>query len=129
MTHDAVDSAYAALGLRRDASALAVKRQYRTLVRKWHPDQFASDPQGMAEATWMLKAVNHAYRTIVEHRAPDVFVDTSSRKASASPQPAGVGGHLTQQQRDEIIEAIRHSESLLAIVFDDEVSGWRSRAA
>jgi len=129
MTHDAVDTAYATLGLRRDASALAVKQQYRTLVRKWHPDQFTSDPQGMAEATLMLKAVNRAYRTIVEHRAPDTVVDASSRNAGASPQPAWVGGHLTQQQRDEIIEAIRHSESLLSIVFDDEVAGRRSRAA
>jgi len=60
MTHDALDSAYATLGLTRGASAPAVKRQYRALVRKWHPDRFANDPQGVAEATLMLQAVNRA---------------------------------------------------------------------
>jgi len=129
MTHDALDTAHATLGLRRDASAVAVKRQYRALVRKWHPDQFANDPQGMAEATLMLKAVNRAYRTIVEHRAPDAFDDALIRQSSSSHQPTGFDGGLTQQQRDDLIEAIRHSESLLAMAFDDDVAGWRSRAA
>jgi hypothetical protein len=129
MTHDALDSAYATLGLQRGVSAVAVKRRYRALVRQWHPDQFANDPQGITDATLMLKAVNRAYKTIVEHRAPEAVDDASNRQYAASHQATRVGARLTRQQRDEIIDAIRHSESLLALTFDDGVAGWRSRVA
>jgi hypothetical protein len=40
-----------------------------------------------------------------------------------------VDGHLTQAQMDDIVAAIRHSESLLTVVFEDDTSGWRSRTA
>ena len=72
MTHDRLDSAYATLGLSRGASSRAVKRQYKALVKQWHPDRFTGDAQGIAEATVMLKAVNHAYTTILEHRSAQV---------------------------------------------------------
>jgi len=129
MTHDGLDSAYATLGLRRDASAAAVKRRYRALVRQWHPDRFTNDPQGVAEATLMLKAINRAYRTIVERRAPDAVEAAPVRQPSASDRSTSFGGRLTPEQRDEIIDAIRQSESLLAMALDDGVAGWRSRAA
>ena len=81
------------------------------------------------EATLMLKAVNRAYRTIVEHRAPEAVGDAPIRQPRASHQSTHFGASLTPQQRDEIIDAIRHSESLLAMGFDDGVASWRSRAA
>jgi DnaJ-class molecular chaperone len=97
MTHDGLDSAYATLGLRRGASAVAVKRRYRALVRQWHPDQFASDPQGVMEATLMLKAVNRAYKTIVEHRAPDVVGAAPARPQHVSQQSTRAGASVTSQ--------------------------------
>ena len=129
MSHAALDSAYATLGLRRGASAAAVKRRYRALVRQWHPDRFASDPQGVTEATLMLKAINRAYKMILEHRAPDVGGAAPARPDVASHQSTRVDPRVTAQQRDEIVDAIRHSESLLATGFDDGVGSWPSRAA
>ena len=129
MTHDALDSAYATLGVRRGASAVAVKRRYRALVRQWHPDQFANDPQGVTDATLMLKAINRAYKTVVEHRTPEAVNDAPTRQPRASHESTRFGASFTAQQRDEIIDAIRHSESLLAMGFDDGAAGWRSRAA
>lgn len=128
MTHDALDSAYARLGLRRGASVAAVKRRYRTLGRQWHPDQFANDPQGTTDATLMLKAINHAYKTIVEHHAPEAIQQPPVRQPGVSHQAADLGDRFTAQQTDEIIAAIHQSESLLSVGFDDGVAGWRSRA-
>ncbi|MGE5245684.1 MAG: J domain-containing protein [Betaproteobacteria bacterium] len=136
MPHDQLDSAYATLGLRRGTPLSAVRRRYRALVRKWHPDRFAADPQGVAEATLMLKAVNHAYGAVLgAHRA--VSAQGSAIVSAAEPRavPARVetgdfvAGSLTPAQKDETVAAILHSQSLLAIAFDDDVAGWRSRAA
>lgn len=129
MTHDALDSAYATFGLRRGASAAAVKRRYRALVRQWHPDQFANDPQGITEATLMLKAVNRAYKTIIEHRAPEAIDEAPVRQPGACHQSTHVSASVTPREREEVIDAIRDSESLLGMGSDDGVAGWRSRAA
>jgi DnaJ-like protein len=130
MTHDRLDSAYATLGLSRGASASTVKGRYKALVKQWHPDRFTGDPQGVAEATVMLKAVNHAYSTILEHRSPQVFTHERTADSSVHSRMGHSGdGHLTQTQIDDIVAAIRHSESLLTVAFDDDVAGWRSRTA
>jgi DnaJ domain len=129
MTHDRLDSAYATLGLSRGASSSAVKRQYKALVKRWHPDRFTGDPQGVAEATLMLKAVNHAYSTILEHQSGHVF--TQEHPADSSPQSQmsrTVDGHLTQAQIDDMVATIHHSESLLTVASGD-IAGWRSRIA
>ena len=125
MMPDHLDSAYATLGLSHDASPSAVKRQYRVLVRKWHPDRFTGDAQGIAEATLRLKALNHAYSTILEQRSSHAFTREPNSDSSPQSRPSGAfDGHLTQTQTDDIVTAIRHSESLLA-----DIAGWRSRAA
>jgi hypothetical protein len=130
MTHDRLDSSYATLGLSRGASSSAVKRQYKALVKQWHPDRFTGDAQGIAEATAMLKAVNHAYSTILEHRSAQVFTHERAADSSLHSQMSrSVDGHLTQAQIDDIVAAIRHSESLLTVVFRDDIAGWRSRTA
>ena len=96
MTHDDLDSAYATLGLDRDASSSAVKRQYRALVRKWHPDRFTGDSQGIAEATMMLKTVNHAFSTILEHGSThftrDSHGDSSVRVGTSAKQLLTMAG-------------------------------------
>jgi hypothetical protein len=112
---DDVSNAYAVLGLPPGASLPLVKRQYRSLVRKWHPDRFIGDPQGIAEATQKLRIVNRAYDTLDAHlhnvsnasdmhsrRASEVIEDPDRR--SDAP--------ITQQQIDEIIQAIGRSRWL-----------------
>src|SRR6516164_2569152 len=101
MTHDRLDSAYATLGLSRGASSSAVKRRYKALVKQWHPDRFTGDPQGVAEATMMLKAVNHAYSTILEHNSAQVVTHEQTPDSALHSQIRhSVDGHLTQAQID-----------------------------
>jgi DnaJ-domain-containing protein 1 len=129
MTHDRLDSAYATLGLSRGASSSAVKRRYKALVKQWHPDRFTGDPQGVAEATMMLKAVNHAYSTILEQDSAQAFTHEQTPDSALHSQIRhSVDGHLTQAEIDDIVATIRHSESLLTVASGD-IAGWRSRIA
>ena len=58
---------YAVLGLSQTASPAEVKRRYRELVRKYHPDVNSS-----ADASNRILAINEAYHTLgeTEKRSP-----------------------------------------------------------
>jgi hypothetical protein len=66
---DTLRNAYATLELSPGASAREVRRQFKKLVRRWHPDRFAEDPVGQAEAAGRMSAINAAYRLIQGARA------------------------------------------------------------
>ena len=62
---------YAVLGLERGASADAIKRRYRQLVREYHPDRHiaAGVPEEMINiATVRLQKINEAYDQIMAER-------------------------------------------------------------
>ena len=58
---------YAVLGVSPSASDEEIKRAYRELVKKYHPDNYANNPLAdLAEAK--MKEVNEAYDAIVKSR-------------------------------------------------------------
>lgn len=58
---------YEVLGLREGASIDEVKKAYRELVKKYHPDQYGDNPlKELAEEK--LKEINEAYNMIMEGR-------------------------------------------------------------
>lgn len=59
-------SAYALLGLSFGASPEEIKKSYRTLAMRWHPDRNA----GSEEATEKFKALHEAYALLTEKTAP-----------------------------------------------------------
>ena len=63
---DPIRRAYARLGLSPDASPTAVRRRFRTLVRMWHPDRFASDPVAAQEATERMAQINRDYQLLTQ---------------------------------------------------------------
>ena len=87
---DELARAYAVLGVRGGASAAEIKKRYRALVKVWHPDRFAADPQGQAEAATRMRAINEAYEITLAQVPPR----TPAPAASAAPAtPAGpLGG-------------------------------------
>ena len=112
---DEVRSAYAVLGLQPDASLQDVKQQFKTLVRRWHPDRFTNDPQGKAEANDRLRVINHAYSTILQTRFGE---PTQVRRDSTPP----LGTPLTREQIDAMIEALsgrRPRKTFRELVRDD----------
>ena len=117
---DDLRRAFATLDLPVDSSRAAVARRYRILVKRWHPDRFASDPQGVVEATQRLRAINVAHDTIKAHwqtaPGPEVRADRNSR---ADESPRASGASFTRDQIEEIIAAIRYRESLWERLKDD----------
>jgi len=121
---DELRSAYAALGLKPGASLSTVKRQFKTLVRKWHPDRFVGDPKSMIEANHQLRVINQAYNTIIaaDFRpvVPVVRRDPvppspprsngSSPQADTSPPPRPVRERLTPEEIDAIVNALKAHE-------------------
>src|SRR5690242_3102617 len=58
--------AYRVLDVPTTASALAIKSNYRKLIKRWHPDRPARGSTTEVEAMTMTKAINEAY-TLIEN--------------------------------------------------------------
>jgi len=77
---------YQVLGVKSDASDDEVKRAYRELARKYHPDNYQDNPLAdLAEEK--MKEVNEAYETITRMRSGGGYQKTYSS-----------GGYQYQQQ-------------------------------
>ena len=85
---------YAVLGVSPSASDDEIKRAYRELVKKYHPDHYADNPLAdLAEAK--MKEVNEAYDTIVKLRTQGGYQAAGSQTGS---QGGYQGGYQTQQK-------------------------------
>lgn len=84
---DELRKAYATLRVDPRASPREVRRQFRQLVRRWHPDRFAQDPQGQAEAARQLQQINRAYELIQAAHAT-----REAREAPPGASPPAVPG-------------------------------------
>ena len=65
------DDAYAVLGIVQTAAAADIKRTYRALIRKHHPDKLVSQglpPELIAQATEKMKRINAAYAEVCKER-------------------------------------------------------------
>ena len=58
---------YANLELEPRASADDVRKAYRRLMRKYHPDRHQGDPERHRAATELTSELSRAYRAILEH--------------------------------------------------------------
>jgi DnaJ domain len=58
--------AYQILGVPFSASALSIKRAYRMLANRWHPDHYQNGTADYVDATNMMSLINEAHTTI-EH--------------------------------------------------------------
>jgi molecular chaperone DnaJ len=59
---------YEVLGVKETASDAEIKRAYRELVKKYHPDQYRDNPLSKL-AEEKLREVNEAYDEIMRQRA------------------------------------------------------------
>lgn len=65
-----ISDPYSILGVSRDASDREIKRAYRNMSRKYHPDSYASSSAAEAEAAAeKFKQIQEAYNQIVNERS------------------------------------------------------------
>ena len=101
---------YKVLNVPRTASDEEVKKAYRALARKYHPDNYAgSDLADMAQEK--MKEINEAYDTIQKERAAkrDAFSSSSSDASYSSSSSSG--GSISMARIRTLINAGRYGEA------------------
>jgi hypothetical protein len=96
--------ACAELGVTPSASLREAKRAYKRLVKRWHPDRFASDPQAQAEATLRLQRITEAYQVIAHALGPGAAVDSVlGRQEGPRYQP---GERLPREEVERLVRSL-----------------------
>jgi hypothetical protein len=85
--------AYRVLDVHTSASALAIKSNYRKLIKRWHPDRPATGVATEAEASFMTKLINEAY-ALIENAPLRYYSGTGTSKTAekkhAGPKPRNI---------------------------------------
>lgn len=85
---------YEILGVSTDASDDEIKKAYRELARKYHPDNYQNNPLAdLAEEK--MKEINEAYDAITKSRSSGGY---SSGYSGGSYTQSGYGGSAYQRQ-------------------------------
>jgi DnaJ domain len=100
---DIVESkrAYHVLGLPYAASAIEIKRAYRALLRRWHPDLYVSGTQNHDDATRVAKKINEAYSRI-RHAPLRYYVENSAQPPSTRAPDLGTPVTSNEPSDDDL---------------------------
>ena len=121
---------YQILGISPSASDDEVKKAYRTLSKKYHPDANIGNPH-QAEYTEKFKEVQNAYKTIMDERK------RGFKQQSYGSQTTGTGGYQYQgndqeayQEANGFIQGRRYQEALNVLnQIQNKTSMWFYLAA
>ena len=80
---------YATLGVAKSASADELKKAYRKLALKWHPDKHKDQDKKKAEAKF--KEINQAYEVLSDQKKRQMY-DQFGEAAFKGGAPGGAGG-------------------------------------
>ncbi len=82
---------YEVLGVSRSASDEEIKKAYRELVKKYHPDRYKGNPlESLAQEK--MQEINDAYATLTDPNRRGSYRQTGSGPQSGSPYGNPYGG-------------------------------------
>jgi curved DNA-binding protein CbpA len=97
---DTLAHAWAVLHLPAGSDIDQVRSSYRRLARKWHPDRYANDPSGQAEAAIQMKVLNAAYRQLL------AAAGRQSVRPTPEPSARPAGRRLSREEIDRLVASI-----------------------
>ncbi|KAK4530361.1 hypothetical protein CCYA_CCYA04G1218 [Cyanidiococcus yangmingshanensis] len=80
---------YKVLGVSKDADEAALKRAYRRLAMKWHPDK---NPDNKELATRKFKEISEAYQVLVDPRKREIYDKFGEEGIKAGMHENGANG-------------------------------------
>ena len=113
-----MNNPYSVLGITPDATDEEIKSAYRTLARKYHPDNFSDDNPLKELAKEKMQAINSAYDEIVRSRA--------AGGSSYGGTYGGTSGQIYNEIR-VLINKSKYNEAeqkLLSVGEFDRVAEW-----
>jgi preprotein translocase subunit Sec63 len=72
---DEIRRARAIMGVPPTVSGKKLRKRYRQLVKRWHPDRYASDPIAQIEAAARMREINDVYRILIRAMNAQVTVE------------------------------------------------------
>ena len=130
--------AYVVLDLSPPVTKARLRRQYKALVKRWHPDRYQADPAMRAEASLRLRDINAAYNLVVASLAATETSESArssrpsedDRQSDASFGPSNEETaqpfSLSREQMDAIVDSINQMNRLWP---EMSVHRWLSVAA
>ncbi|KAG2444501.1 hypothetical protein HXX76_001249 [Chlamydomonas incerta] len=79
---------YQVLGVAKDADEATLKKAYRKLAQKWHPDK----NQGSAESTEKFKEISEAYDVLSDSEKRQIYDQYGEEGLKGGPPPPNGGG-------------------------------------
>jgi hypothetical protein len=99
--------ARATLGVNEGTSERALRRQYLSLVRRWHPDRFANDPAGQEIANETLRRIIQAYELLsAAPQPPSTPPETPAAHTRERTRASAPYGRLSREEIDGIIHSM-----------------------
>ncbi len=119
---------YEILGVARDADADAIRKAYRKLAMKWHPDRHQADAKDEAEAKF--KSITEAYEVLSDpekRKKYDRFGENWEHGQEFRPPPGG--RTMSPEEFAEIFGESGFSDFFTSIFGDDVRRGFKDSGA
>ena len=119
---DPLRKAYATLDAPFGTPRRDLRRQFKKLVRRWHPDRFVGDPQGQAEAARRMREINAAYEVVCSSEtSPDTSPPREAPPVVSTEPRDRVTRPLSRSAIDGIVQSVGTGSPIDVLL---EFIGW-----
>ncbi|MGI0481395.1 DnaJ domain-containing protein [Geminocystis sp. CENA526] len=106
---------YQILGLNTNATEEEVKKAYRSLAKKWHPDRYINQPEKLAEAEDKFKEISEAYSCIIGERNIEQHQDSTGIKVKKTNPKILLDLGIMAMEDEDLEEALAYFSSAIKL--------------